>query len=325
MELVSPQPIFPDYRTALGALLRTVEAAITQPIGLAYDVRSLRHTLQGEEEEERDPLRGWRVSPAQGLEAVASAMRVLALLEAWGGIDAGLAERARKVLGRAEARLGADLRRPIAQRVRGLYVIVDPAQCRGRDPLQVAEGALKGGAQVLQWRDKQAEKGTQLQALTTLREMCTRYGALLVVNDHADLALAAEADGLHIGQLDLPLPQARQVLRPQQIIGRSHALLEEALASQAQGADYIAVGAIFGTTSKAPERTRHAGLETLRKVKQAVQAPVVAIGGITAANVAQVVSAGADAVAVLSAVCGAEDPERATRELVEAVRTARGG
>ncbi|MFN3974175.1 MAG: thiamine phosphate synthase [Dehalococcoidia bacterium] len=326
MELVSPHPIFPHYRDALGAFLRTVEAAVTQPIGLAYDVRSLRHSLQPPQaEEESDPLRGWRVSPSQGLEALAAAWRTLSLLQAWGGVESAWAERARKVLARAEARLGADLRRPLAQRVQGLYVIVDPAQCRGRDALQIAEAALKGGAKVLQWRDKQTEKGNQLQALAQVRTLCARYEALLIINDHADLALAAEADGLHIGQLDLPLTAARQVLRPGQIIGRSHALLEEALASHAQGADYIAVGTIFGTASKAPERTRYAGLETLRKVKQAVQAPVVAIGGINAANVGEVVSAGADAVAVLSAVCGADNPEGAARELVEAIRRARGG
>lgn len=325
MELVNPQPIFPHYRGALIAALRTVEAAITQPIGLAYDVRSLRHSLQTPEEEESDPLRGWRVSPAQGLEALVAARRFLSLLHGWGGIESAWVERARKVLDRAEARLGADLRHPLSRRVQGLYVIVDPAQCRGRNPLQVAEAALRGGARVLQWRDKQTEKGTQLQTLSQVRALCARYDALLIVNDHADLALAAEADGLHIGQLDLPLPSARQVLRPGQIIGRSHALLEEALVSQAQGADYIAVGTIFGTTSKAPERTRYAGVETLRKVKQAVQAPVVAIGGINAANLGEVISAGADAVAVLSAVCGADDPEGAARELVEAMRRARGG
>ncbi|MCS7207522.1 MAG: thiamine phosphate synthase [Dehalococcoidia bacterium] len=323
-ERVSPQPVVPAYREALAAALRTVEAAVTQPIGLAYDVRTLRQALRttGADEEEADPLRGWRVPPAQGLEAAVLARRALGLLQEWGALDGGLAERVRKVLDRAEARLGADLRRPLAQRVRGLYVIIDPAQCRGRNPLDIAESALRGGAHVLQWRDKQTEKGTQLQTLAQVRTLCTRYNALLIVNDHADLAVAAEADGLHIGQLDLPLPHARQVLRPGHLIGRSHALLEEALASQAQGADYIAVGTIFGTTSKAPERTRYAGLETLRKVKQAVQAPVVAIGGITASHVAQVIEAGADAVAVLSAVCGADDPEKATRDLVEAIRRA---
>jgi thiamine-phosphate pyrophosphorylase len=323
-DVVGPQPLLPQYRSALLAALRTVEAAITQPIGLAYDVRSLRRPLQAAEDEEEDPLRGWRASPAEGVEALTAALRLLDLLHRWSGVDAAWAERARKVLARAEARLGADLRRPLVQRVEGLYVIVDPAQCGGRDPLTIAEAALRGGARVLQWRDKQTEKGLQARTLARVREMCSHYGALFIVNDHPDLAVAAQADGVHLGQLDLPIPDARRVLRPDQVLGRSHATLEEALASEAQGVDYIAVGAIFPTTSKAPERTRPAGLETLRRVKGAVQAPVVAIGGITPSNVGEVVAAGADAVAVLGAVCGAADPEGAARDLVEAIRRARG-
>ena len=145
-------------------------------------------------------------------------------------------------------------------------------------------------------------------------------GALFIINDHADLAVACNAHGLHLGQHDLPIKEARAVLHPHQIIGSSNALLEEALESEREGADYAAVGAIFPTSSK--ERTRPAGLSTLRRVKERVSVPVVAIGGIHKDNVAQVVEAGADAVCVITAVVGTPDPEEAVRHLISVMSTA---
>ena len=130
----------------------------------------------------------------------------------------------------------------------------------------------------------------------------------------------SEADGLHLGQQDLPVAEARKVLRPNQITGRSNAVLEEALLSQSQQADYIAVGSIFPTKTK--ENTRPAGLETLKRIKNAVSHPVVAIGGIKKETAGEVIRAGADAICVSSAVGLAENPKSAVEELMEEIRKA---
>lgn len=230
--------------------------------------------------------------------------------------------RARRIFDRLERDIGVQvLRRQKALNTRGLYVIVDPQVASGRTTLEIAQAALRGGASVIQLRDKVQEKGLLFSEARNLKRLCEEYDALFLVNDHPDLAAVTGADGVHLGQKDLPVPEARRILSPDQLIGRSNALLEEALETQALGADYVAVGSIFATTTK--DDTRPAGLETLRKVKESVFLPVVAIGGINEGNVAQVIQAGADAVAVISAVCAAPDPEAAARRLVERVRAAR--
>jgi len=148
--------------------------------------------------------------------------------------------------------------------VRGLYVIVDPEQTNGHDPIDIARWALEGGARVIQLRDKR-DKGYVLPLARAMAALCREHGALFIVNDHVDVAILAEADGVHLGQHDLPPAEARRLLPAEAIIGVSTALLEEALAARDEGADYIAVGAMFATNSK--QRTRPAGLETLRRVR----------------------------------------------------------
>ncbi len=170
---------------------------------------------------------------------------------------------------------------------------------------------------MLQWRDKRREKGAQLSEARALRELCAEHGALMIVNDHVDLALAAGADGVHLGQGDLPVEEVRRIVPAGFIVGASTNNVNEALQAEAAGASYIAIGSIYPTSSKEPERTRAASLERLSEVKAAVGVPVVAIGGIDASNIEEVVRAGADAVAVISAVCSAGDPQAAARELVE--------
>lgn len=208
-------------------------------------------------------------------------------------------------------------RKVIAEKVKGLYVIVDAQVARDGDLVVLTRAVLRGGAQVIQLRDKVHDKGDVLPVARRIRVLCDEYGALLIINDHADLAVACNAHGLHLGQHDLPIEEARAILHPRQIIGRSNALLEEALESERQGADYLAVGAIFPTNTK--ERTRPAGLDTLERVKARVSVPVVAIGGITQENVRDVGLAGADAVCVISAVVGDPNPEEAARRLVDAM------
>ncbi len=202
-----------------------------------------------------------------------------------------------------------------ATRIRGLYVIIDPDACVGRDAIDVARLALEGGASMLQWRDKRRDKGDQLPGGQAVRELCREREALFIANDHLDLALAVGADGVHLGQRDLPLEAARKLVPPGFIVGVSTNNVEEAREALAGGASYIAVGSIFPTGTK--DLTRPASLEGLREVKAAVDPPVVAIGGINAGNIDEVLAAGADAVAVISAVCAAGDVRKAARELAE--------
>ena len=204
-----------------------------------------------------------------------------------------------------------------ARGVRGLYVIVDAQAAGGRDLAEVTQAALRGGARVIQLRDKLHDKGDVLPVARRIRDLCDRHNAVFIVNDHADLAVACDAHGLHLGQHDLPVAEARAILKPYQIIGTSNALVEEAAESERQGADYLAVGAIFPTGTK--ERTRPAGLGTLSEVKARAAAPVVAIGGINLDNISEVARAGADAACVISAVVGAPDPEAAARRLAIAM------
>lgn len=201
------------------------------------------------------------------------------------------------------------------RRIRGLYAIIDPAACAGRDPVAIAREAIAGGARVVQWRDKLRDKGIQLPQVRALAEACRDGGALLIINDHADLALAAGADGVHLGQTDLPLATVR-TFAPALLIGVSTNNATEARAAEAAGADYVAVGAIFPTSSKGV--TRPADTARITEVKAAVRIPVVAIGGINASNIAAVVAAGADAAAVISAICAAPDPRAAAEELAAA-------
>lgn len=205
-----------------------------------------------------------------------------------------------------------------------LYVITDPKLSRGRSHLEVARAAIRGGATVIQLRDKEAttrelvETGQRLRALT--REMDVTF----IVNDRVDVALAVEADGVHLGVDDMPVPIARRLMGPEAIIGFSPETVEQARQAEADGADYLGVGAVFGTGTK-PDAGPPIGLEGLREMVQAVSIPVVAIGGITADNAARCIRAGAAGVAVISAVIVAEDIEAAARRLRERIEEARRG
>ena len=237
----------------------------------------------------------------------------------------GLTPELRSTLDALEIALGSQVRKRSADRVRGLYVIIDSEVTAGRDPAEIAGGALRGGAKVLQLRDKLREKGQTFHLALAIKELCTRYDALLIINDHADLAAVVDADGLHVGQGDLPVAEARRVLKPKQIIGRSNYTLEEALESQALGADHVALGNIYSTSSKASIVDRDAiGPEAVRRLKEAVSVPVVAIGGINEDNLEPVVRAGADAICVTSAVGLAKDPEEASRRLATRIHRAGG-
>ena len=222
-----------------------------------------------------------------------------------------------------EERVGAALRQQRAHRVRGLYVIIDPQVTRDRDPLDVAAAAVRGGARMLQLRDKLRDKGESLPVAKKLQQMCQSNDVDLIINDHLDLAAVVGSAGVHLGQTDLPVAQARRVLVSQQVVGRSNHELEELAQSQEMGADHVAFGAIFATGTKGVGRPPQ-GEDRLRHAREATQVPLVAIGGINAENVAPVVEAGADAICVTAAVGLAPNPEAAAARLVEAIRQAGG-
>ncbi len=199
-------------------------------------------------------------------------------------------------------------------RLTGLYVIIDPALAEGRDEVEIAREALAGGARLLQLRDKTREKGLQLPIAQALRALCRERGAPFILNDHVDLALAVDADGVHVGQKDLPLSAVRRLVPPEMIVGCSTNNPEEARRAEADGADYVSVGRLFPTGSK--QDTRPATTETLRAVKAAVSVPVCAIGGITEANIDEALAAGADMAAVITAVIAAPGPSTGSGQAV---------
>lgn len=204
-----------------------------------------------------------------------------------------------------------------------LYVILDREAARGREPTAVLEAALEGGCRLVQLRDKTLPLADLFPVARALRRRCREAGALFIVNDRVDLALALEADGVHVGQDDLPAAEARRLLPSNMILGVSTHDAAQARRARDDGADYVAVGSIFPTPTKSAYRLVGPGL--LRTLRLDVRVPLVAIGGITQDNVAEVIQAGADAVAVISAVCGAPDPAAAVRGFLDRIRAARGG
>jgi thiamine-phosphate pyrophosphorylase len=207
------------------------------------------------------------------------------------------------------------IRQDKAKRLRGLYVIIDTQVLKGRSHLEVARQAIRGGAKTVQLRDKTTNKKELLSIAQGLKGLCAEHGALFIMNDYLDLAIASGADGLHLGQEDLPVEVARRLLPIDVILGCSVTTLELALVAESKGADYIAVGSMYPTPSK--ETAVVVGLDMLRQIRQRVSLPLVAIGGITRDNAAEVRAAGADAVAVIRAVLDADRPEDAAREIVD--------
>ena len=202
-----------------------------------------------------------------------------------------------------------------------LYVILDREVARGRALPDLLDAVLEGGGRLVQLRDKTLPMAELLPLARTLQARCRAAGARFIVNDRADLALAADADGLHVGQGDLPAPAARRLLRPGMTLGVSTHDGPQARQAVADGADYVAVGSMFPTGSKTGFQL--VGPALLRKVRPLISVPLVAIGGITEANVGEVIRAGADAVAVISAVCAAPDPAATTARFIEAIARAR--
>jgi thiamine-phosphate diphosphorylase len=204
-----------------------------------------------------------------------------------------------------------------------LHVLTDGAMARGRTHVQMASAALRAGADVIQLRDKELPLAGLVEAGLAISILVRDAGKVLIVNDHMEVARAIDADGVHLGPSDLAVAKARDLWPRPKILGASARTVERAMLLEAQGADYLGVGPVFGTKSKkdAPEAI---GLEAISEVAKAVKIPVIGIGGITAENAASVLDAGASGVAVLSSVVGAADIEAAAREIRRALDEAVG-
>jgi thiamine-phosphate pyrophosphorylase len=200
-----------------------------------------------------------------------------------------------------------------------VYLVTDRSLSRGRTTLEIVEAAVRGGVSVVQLREKDLETRDFYREGLAIRDCLKAAGVPLIINDRIDVALALDADGVHLGRSDMPADVARRLLGPDKIIGLSvnepgH-MVEDAVSL----VSYLAISPVFFTATKT-DITTPWGLEGLRKARTITDLPLVAIGSIRRDNTREVIQAGADSVAVVSAIVGVEDPEQATRVLVEEVR-----
>ena len=195
-----------------------------------------------------------------------------------------------------------------------LYAITDHALSLGRDNVSVVRELLEEGIKIIQYREKERKMGVMLEECMIIRRLTKEYGATFIVNDHVDIALLVDADGMHVGQDDLPVREVRGLLGPDKIIGLSTHSPEQARAAVGAGADYIGVGPLYATKTK-KDVCEPVGLEYLKYVVENLDIPFVAIGGIKASNIHEVVRAGARCCVVVSAFVGAQDIRAAVREM----------
>ncbi len=209
----------------------------------------------------------------------------------------------------------ADSLLPMGVSIPRLYAIIDPARLGGRAPAAAARALISADVRLIQYRDKHASSRQLYETCTELRRLLHAAGCRLIVNDRADVARTAEADGVHLGQTDLPVELARRVLATGQWLGCSTHSLEQVVEADGTTADYIAFGPVFPTASKEnPDPV--VGLEGLRQARRATRKPLVAIGGISLQNAREVFAAGADSVAVIGGLLDAPDLEQRAREFL---------
>jgi len=201
--------------------------------------------------------------------------------------------------------------------IHGVYLVTDRGLCGPRGIIPVVEEALKGGARLVQLREKELSTREFVKEALDIRNLLLPYRVPLIINDRVDVALAVGAEGVHLGQSDMPYLMARKLLGPDAIVGISVNSLDQVYEAEKWGPSYIAVSPVFDTATKS-DISRPWGLEGLREVRKISRHPVVAIGGISPINARSVVEAGADSLAVVSAICCAASPLAATRELTGA-------
>jgi len=199
-----------------------------------------------------------------------------------------------------------------------LYVITESGISKGRSNEFVVKEAIKGGADIIQLREKQWDKNKIREEAIKLLKICRKNNVLFIVNDYVDVALEIGADGVHLGQSDMPISEARKICGNKLIIGLSTHSVEQAVKADKEDADYITIGPIFKTRAK----DYTIGTEIIKEILRRGKKPLIAIGGINNDNIDSVLGQGAKSVAVISAVVGADDVSKAARELVEKIKKA---
>jgi len=203
-----------------------------------------------------------------------------------------------------------------------LYLVTDRGLSRGRTALEIVKAAVRGGATCVQLREKTCPTLEFIEQALSVKEYLREHNIPLIINDRLDVAQAVQADGVHLGQTDMPLKTARTILQDSMIIGISAESLEDAIKAEKGGADYIGVSPIFATPTKT-DTAPPLGLDGLRKIRKAVRLPLVGIGGLNKDNAGEVIKNGADGIAVVSAIVAADDPEKAAGELKKIINRAR--
>ncbi len=205
------------------------------------------------------------------------------------------------------------------------YLVTQQSLSAGRSTVEIVRDAIAGGIDVVQLREKETDTAWRYELGCELRKLTADAGVDLIVNDRVDIARAIDADGVHVGQSDLPVIVARELLGPEAIVGCSASTIEQARQAEADGADYLGVGTVYGTTSKDVATEKDGvGPDRVAEITEAVSIPVVGIGGITAENAGAVVEAGAVGVSVISEITQANEPAAATEALRTAVETKKG-
>jgi thiamine-phosphate pyrophosphorylase len=203
-----------------------------------------------------------------------------------------------------------------------LYLVTDRGLAHGRSNLEIVKAAVQGGVTCVQLREKECSTLDFIGQALAIKDFLKSSGVPLIINDRVDVALAIEADGVHLGQTDMPLDIAKKILGDSMIIGISAESLEDALEAEKGGADYLGVSPIYATPTKT-DTAPALGLEGLRAIREAVRLPLVGIGGLNRKNSAAVIQNGANGVAVVSAIVAADDPATAARDLLQIIDEAR--
>lgn len=196
----------------------------------------------------------------------------------------------------------------------GLYFITD-SKLTKKNVVEDVKAAIKGGVKVVQYREKDASTRQMIEEAKKIRQICKKSNALFLVNDRIDVALAVDADGVHLGNGDMPYWHARKLLGNNKVIGLSAHSARDALQNQKLGADYTSIGPIYRTTTKKSPKP-HIGLGSIKQLKSRLKMPFVAIGGISEANIKEVLKAGAKNIAMISGIAAKENVEKATRKIV---------
>jgi len=204
-----------------------------------------------------------------------------------------------------------------------LHVLTDITLQSRFTHVELTRQAIAGGADTIQFRQKSGSTREMIDIARRMKSLCEKADVSFIVNDRLDVALAAEADGVHLGQDDFPLPLARKLMGPDKIIGGSASDMEEARICLSEGADYVGFGPVFPTTSK-DDAGPVSGIDRLKEIVENIPLPIIVIGGVSAENTPAVMRAGAAGIAVISAVCCQEDPLKATKALYNAILKGKG-